>query len=70
MATGKRTDREQSHRSPSEEATLQAPDAPTTDHQRERLKILSAEADVPFEDGLTRARSGASDRRTADQGRI
>lgn len=55
MAKPKLTDREQSHASPSDEAAAEAPNAPMTDDQRTRLRVLSEEAGAPFDEGLTRA---------------
>ena len=50
MATGKRTEREQSHESPSEEAARTQPYEPMTENQAERLRVLSQEAGVPFDE--------------------
>ncbi|HYG86483.1 MAG TPA: hypothetical protein VD978_09515 [Azospirillum sp.] len=48
MATGKRTEREQSHVSPTEEAARRNEEV--TDHQVERLRVLSQEVGEPFDE--------------------
>jgi hypothetical protein len=50
MATGKRTDREQSHESPSDAAARANPDAPMTDNQVQRLRVLSQEVGEAFDE--------------------
>ncbi|WP_207481603.1 DUF3072 domain-containing protein [Arenibaculum pallidiluteum] len=50
MADDKRSDREQSHESPSAEAARVQPEAPMTANQAGRLRTLSAEAGVPFQE--------------------
>jgi hypothetical protein len=42
MATGKRTEREQSHEALSEEAARTRPYEPMTENQTERLRVLSS----------------------------
>jgi len=51
MSDDKRTDRDQSHESPSASAARQDPDSPMTDNQASRLRVLSEVAGEPQDDG-------------------
>ncbi len=51
MATGNRTDRDNSHESPSAEAARQNPDGPMTENQAGHLRVLSEEAGEEYQEG-------------------